>query len=435
MAFRTIETDIWGNAFFDGMKTAHKLLYIYLFSNQFITNIGVLEVTKARIAYETGTSVKVVNEFLAAMETRGQIVTDGELILVVKFIAKQTRFGSDAETNKNDKLLKNLTRLFCACPSRKIRRVLFSTYPNLFAGLETPSNKEGSHFAPEDKGLGSETEAPSFGEASPFLSEDKGLGSETEGVGGDIGDIGERENLDLPPYIPPTPDADAPAEESESEGEVPTWLNEPPLPESEMPLPEEASPQEPEVHLQAEPQKPTPKPKSKRKKADLRAEDFEAVWQAYPARPNSPDGGKGSKEAARKAWDKLCKANELPELDALLATLAWQKQTQKWQDGYIENFSKYLAEGHWKVEKPANFNPNARAAPQQNRFGQGQPYRGKPTATDIAEANKANLDTAMSYLFGPDASAETVYDATVVSPFDALPAAEIPEKANGIFTR
>ncbi len=231
----------------------------------------------------------------------------------------------------------------------------------------------------------------------------------------------KREDLDLPPYIPPTPDADAPA--SESEGEVPSWLNEPPLPENEMPLPEEASPQEPEVHLQAEPQKPTPKPKSKRKKANLRPDDFEAVWAAYPARPNAPDGGKGNKERARKIWDALCAKNELPDVETLLATLEWQKQTQSWQNGYIHNFSKYLDDGMWKTPKPANFTPYSRAAPQQNRFGQGQPYRGKPTGDELKKSLDDSLDASLDYLYGPEDSAETVYDASI-SPFGALPTAE-----------
>ena len=202
MPFRTIDTDIWSNAFFDGLKVGQKLLFIYLFSNPLISNIGVLETTRARIAYETGTSVKIVNEFLGMLEEQGRIVTDGQYILNVKFIAKQTHFGGTSETNKNDRLLKNLLQLFNACPSEKLRRALQEAYPGLFCARQAPCEDETSPLPNSDKPLVSEQEAPSSCEVSPLSTESKPLAQEGEGSGGDIGDIGDIGEVDHTPLPP-----------------------------------------------------------------------------------------------------------------------------------------------------------------------------------------------------------------------------------------
>jgi uncharacterized protein YdaU (DUF1376 family) len=60
--------------------------------------------------------------------------------------------------------------------------------------------------------------------------------------------------------------------------------------------------------------------------------DFDIFWQAYPK--------KVGKEAARKAWNKI-----RPNLQDVLKTLAWQKESKQWFEKggqFIPNASTYL---------------------------------------------------------------------------------------------
>lgn len=52
------------------------------------------------------------------------------------------------------------------------------------------------------------------------------------------------------------------------------------------------------------------------------AEDFSTFWEAYPR--------KVAKPSAEKAWEKLVKAGELPDMDTLLAAVANQTDAKDW---------------------------------------------------------------------------------------------------------
>jgi uncharacterized protein YdaU (DUF1376 family) len=69
---------------------------------------------------------------------------------------------------------------------------------------------------------------------------------------------------------------------------------------------------------------------------------FQEFWQTYPRKI-----GKG---AAQKAWDKL-----KPDLDTVLAALAWQTKQDAWiKDAgqYIPHPGTYLNQQRWLDEKP-----------------------------------------------------------------------------------
>ena len=69
---------------------------------------------------------------------------------------------------------------------------------------------------------------------------------------------------------------------------------------------------------------------------------FQEFWQSYPRKI-----GKG---AAQKAWDKL-----KPDLDTVLAALAWQTKQDAWiKNGgqYIPHPGTYLNQQRWLDEKP-----------------------------------------------------------------------------------
>ena len=77
------------------------------------------------------------------------------------------------------------------------------------------------------------------------------------------------------------------------------------------------------------------------KKRDILA-DFEIFWEAYP--------NKAGKKAALKAW-----LNVKPPLSECLATLKWQKVSQRWtqNDGeYVPHPSTWINAGRWMDSRP-----------------------------------------------------------------------------------
>jgi uncharacterized protein YdaU (DUF1376 family) len=72
--------------------------------------------------------------------------------------------------------------------------------------------------------------------------------------------------------------------------------------------------------------------------------DFDIFWQAYPK--------KVGKEAARKAWNKI-----RPNLQDVLKTLAWQKESKQWFEKagqFIPHGSTYLTQHRFLDEPPVS---------------------------------------------------------------------------------
>ena len=51
--YRTIRMDFWNDPYVEGMEPQDKLLYVYLFSSPHTNNLGVLTVSRRKIAFET----------------------------------------------------------------------------------------------------------------------------------------------------------------------------------------------------------------------------------------------------------------------------------------------------------------------------------------------------------------------------------------------
>lgn len=94
--FRTIRRTFWTDPYIESMPPARKLLYIYLFTSPHTNNLGVLNTTTRRIAFETGMTEDEVKEHLNVLEQQdGKVALDdgscggGLSILVVNFIKHQ----------------------------------------------------------------------------------------------------------------------------------------------------------------------------------------------------------------------------------------------------------------------------------------------------------------------------------------------------------
>ena len=128
--FRTISPSFWSDPFVEELTPSEKLLYIYLFSNEHVSNIGVTEASIRKVAFETGVDTASVSAFIGQMSSLGKVVHDGGQILAVNFIRNQTKFGKD---KISEKLAANLQRLFDELESPSIRYTLWKRYPDVFS--------------------------------------------------------------------------------------------------------------------------------------------------------------------------------------------------------------------------------------------------------------------------------------------------------------
>lgn len=127
--YRTIKMSFWNDPYIEELEPKAKLLFLYLFTNSYTSNIGVLELTRRKIAFETGLTTQDVDKTLDAFERDGKVVCDKahNLIMVVNFIKNQS--------STSPKLLEGMRTLALGIPSAKIVRALAILYPQIY-GVE-----------------------------------------------------------------------------------------------------------------------------------------------------------------------------------------------------------------------------------------------------------------------------------------------------------
>lgn len=149
--FRTIRRTFWTDPYIESMPPARKLLYIYLFTSPHANNLGVLNTTARRIAFETGMAEEEVKEHLSILEQQdGKIALDGGggscgglSILVVNFIKHQC--------TTSPKLVMSLRALFRSVESEKIKAVLIAKNPHLLDGMDRVSDTVSIPFGERDQ--------------------------------------------------------------------------------------------------------------------------------------------------------------------------------------------------------------------------------------------------------------------------------------------
>ena len=129
--YRTIRISFWNDPYIEQLSPQGKLLYLYLFTSPHTNNLGILEITRRKISNETGISEKLVNKIIADMKNDGKVIVDGHKMLLSRFIKNQTSIST--------KIITGLESLFKELESAKLRDTLCILYPDLFAGIYTPS--------------------------------------------------------------------------------------------------------------------------------------------------------------------------------------------------------------------------------------------------------------------------------------------------------
>lgn len=119
--FRTIKMSFWSDPFIESLDDKSKLLYIYMITCSHTSNLGILNVTARKIAYETGLSEEDVKAGMDLLREEGKIITDGTAILMLNFINNQTSGAP--------KVILGLRKLFEKLDSRMFRKALLAKYP------------------------------------------------------------------------------------------------------------------------------------------------------------------------------------------------------------------------------------------------------------------------------------------------------------------
>lgn len=114
--YRTIRMAFWSDPYIETLSASEKLLYLYLFSCPHTNNLGLLAVSRRRMAYDTGLTEEAVDAALAAFERDGKIATDGDAVWVCHFIRHQC--------STSPKILVSLRSLFPTVESAKLRKAI-----------------------------------------------------------------------------------------------------------------------------------------------------------------------------------------------------------------------------------------------------------------------------------------------------------------------
>ena len=124
--YRTLRMSFWNDPYVEELGVSGRLLYLYLITCPHTSNLGVLEVSLRRMAYETGLEEEEIRRLLERAEAAGRIVRDGSLIWLVHFVKHQA--------STSPKLVQSLRAMFFALESESIRAAVQREYPALFGG-------------------------------------------------------------------------------------------------------------------------------------------------------------------------------------------------------------------------------------------------------------------------------------------------------------
>jgi len=57
--YRTLKMDFWSDPFIEDLPYMGKYVYLYLITSPHTNNLGILDISRKKIAYETGMTVKM----------------------------------------------------------------------------------------------------------------------------------------------------------------------------------------------------------------------------------------------------------------------------------------------------------------------------------------------------------------------------------------
>lgn len=122
--YRTLRMTFWNDPYVEELGPEGRLFYLYLITCPHTSNLGLLEVSTRRMAYETGLGEDEVRRLLSEAEAAGKVVTDGMRIWIVNFIRHQA--------STSPRLVQSLRVLLGRVSSARIRAAVEAAYPGIF---------------------------------------------------------------------------------------------------------------------------------------------------------------------------------------------------------------------------------------------------------------------------------------------------------------
>ena len=98
MAFRQIHTKIWRDPWFLDLPPDHKLLFIYLFSNDSANLMGLYEISRRTICFETDLERSVVESALEQFAAAGKVFYEDHYIWIVNLFHYNANNPSSPKT-------------------------------------------------------------------------------------------------------------------------------------------------------------------------------------------------------------------------------------------------------------------------------------------------------------------------------------------------
>lgn len=121
--YRTVRIGYWGDPYIENLSSQGKLVYLYLITSC-LNNLGILELSKRKIAFDTSVTAEEVENILAQLERDKKIARDGDNILLMNFVKHQT--------STSPMIIKGLKKIIGGVTSPKLLKALAEKYPFLF---------------------------------------------------------------------------------------------------------------------------------------------------------------------------------------------------------------------------------------------------------------------------------------------------------------
>ena len=94
MTYRLIDTEIWGDPWFEELEKDEKLLFIYLFSNRHCNQVGISEASFKKISFETGIEIDKIPTILKVLSDAKKVFSEGNKYACLAFGKHQARNGN-----------------------------------------------------------------------------------------------------------------------------------------------------------------------------------------------------------------------------------------------------------------------------------------------------------------------------------------------------
>lgn len=131
---RSINTAFWSDTWIECLEPNHKLLFLYLVTNDKTNMLGIYESSKRKISFETGLSLDTVDNGLKAFETVNKVKYINNYIVLVNYMKHQ---------KYNTNMKKSAIDIYNSLPKELKGKDLIVSKDNPLKGFESLLNHYG----------------------------------------------------------------------------------------------------------------------------------------------------------------------------------------------------------------------------------------------------------------------------------------------------